>query len=119
VNWYGFDQKEFVAGGLDVAPLRAIIEQILAIGVNSVRLPWANETFERNPVVPDYAFEANAQFKGKHALEVMDVVIAALARAHILVILDTHMSRADWCCKDDDGNGALVQRRLSRGKMAR
>ena len=53
VNWYGFDQKEFVAGGLDVAPLKTIIEQILAIGVNSVRLPWANETFEKNPTMFD------------------------------------------------------------------
>jgi endoglucanase len=105
VNWYGFDQKEFVAGGLDVAPLKKIIEQIRAIGVNSVRLPWANETFENNPVVPDYAIKANPQFRGKHALAVMDAVIAALAQAHILVILDNHMSRADWCCKDDDDNG--------------
>ena len=105
VNWYGFDQREFVAGGLDVAPLQVIIEQIRAIGVNSVRLPWAKETFEKNPVVPDYAVKANPKFKGQHTLEVMDAVIAALARAHILIILDKHMSRADWCCKDDDDNG--------------
>jgi endoglucanase len=105
VNWYGFDQKEFVAGGLDHAPLDAIVAQIRALGVNSVRLPWANETLERNPTVPDYAVKANPKFRGKHALAVMDSVIAALARAHILVILDNHVSRADWCCKDDDGNG--------------
>jgi endoglucanase len=105
VNWYGFDQKEFVAGGLDVAPLQTIIEQIRAIGANSVRLPWANETLEKNPVVPDYALKANPKFRGKRAMAVMDAVIDALARAHILIILDNHMSRADWCCKDDDGNG--------------
>jgi len=105
VNWYGFDQKEFVAGGLDAAPLQVIVEQIRAIGVNSVRLPWANETFERNPVVLAYAVKANPKLTGKHALDVMDTVIAALARAHIMVILDNHMSRADWCCKDDDDNG--------------
>jgi endoglucanase len=105
VNWYGFDQKEFVAGGLDVAPLQTIIEEIHAIGVNSVRLPWANETFEKNPIVPDYAVKANPKFRGKHALDVMDAVITALAHAQIPVILDNHMSRADWCCKDDDGNG--------------
>jgi len=57
-NWYGFDQKEFVAGGLDQAPLEAIIGQIRLIGVNSVRLPWANETLERDPIVPDYAVAA-------------------------------------------------------------
>jgi len=105
VNWYGFDQKEYVVGGLDHAPLSTIVDEIVALGVNSVRLPWANETLERNPVVPDYAVKANPQFKGKHAMEVMDAVIDALAKAHIMVILDNHMSRADWCCDDKDGNG--------------
>jgi endoglucanase len=105
VNWYGFDEKEYVPGGLDHAPLATIIKQIQEIGVNSVRLPWANETLEHDPLVPDYAVQANPQFKGKHAMQVMDAVIAALAHAHIMVILDNHVSRADWCCSDSDGNG--------------
>jgi endoglucanase len=105
VNWYGFDQQDFVAGGLDHAPLDTIVKEIAGLGVNSVRLPWANETLERNPLVPDYALKANPQFQGKHAMEVMDAVIHALADAHIMVILDNHVSRADWCCNDSDGNG--------------
>ncbi len=105
VNWYGFDEKQFVAGGLDRAPLARIVRLIKRIGVNSVRLPWANETLERNPIVPDYAVEANPQFKGKHAMQVMDAVVDALAQAHIMVILDDHVSRADWCCSETDGNG--------------
>ena len=105
VNWYGFDEKEFVAGGLDHASLNEIVAQIRSIGVNSVRLPWANETLERNPLPPEYAVAANPQLKGKHAMEVMDTVIAALAEARIMVILDNHVSRADWCCSETDGNG--------------
>jgi endoglucanase len=105
VNWYGFDEKEFVAGGLDHAPLETIVTRIQEIGVNSVRLPWANETLERNPIVSDYAVRANPAFKGKHAMDVMDAVIDALARAHLMVILDNHVSRADWCCSETDGNG--------------
>ncbi len=105
VNWYGFDQKEFVAGGLDHAPLATIVGLIKSMGFNSVRLPWANETLEKNPIVVDYAIKANPQFRGKHAMEVLDAVIDALAKAQIMVILDNHVSRADWCCKDDDGNG--------------
>lgn len=105
VNWYGFDQKEYVAGGLDHAPLATIVHGIVELGVNSVRLPWANETLEHNPLVPDYAVKANPQFKGKHAMVVMDAVIRALADAHIMVILDNHVSRADWCCSETDGNG--------------
>lgn len=116
VNWYGFDQKEFVVGGLDHAPLEAIIGQIQQIGVNSVRLPWANETLEHDPAVPDYAVAANPQFKGKHAMTIMDAVITALARAHILVILDNHMSRADWCCSETDDNGLWYNREYPEAK---
>lgn len=116
VNWYGFDQKEFVVGGLDHAPLVDIIEQIRQIGVNSVRLPWANETLEHDPPVPDYAVAANPQFKGKHAMAIMDAVITALARAHIMVILDNHMSRADWCCSDTDDNGLWYNREYPETK---
>ena len=116
VNWYGFDQKEFVAGGLDHAPLEAIIGQIQQIGVNSVRLPWANETLEHDPAAPDYAVAANPQLKGKHAMAIMDAVIAALARAHIMVILDNHMSRADWCCTETDDNGLWYNREYPETK---
>ncbi len=116
VNWYGFDQKEYVAGGLDHAPLGVIIEQIKQIGVNSVRLPWANETLEHNPLVPDYAVAANPQFKGKHAMAVMDAVVAALAHAHILIVLDNHMSNADWCCSETDDNGLWYNREYPETK---
>ncbi|MBS1805007.1 MAG: cellulase family glycosylhydrolase [Acidobacteria bacterium] len=105
VNWYGFDEKEYIAGGLDHAPLAQIIQQIKQIGVNSVRLPWANETLERNPLPPAYAIGSNPQFKNMHAMEIMDAVVSALANAHIMVILDNHVSRADWCCSETDGNG--------------
>lgn len=116
VNWYGFDQKEFVVGGLDHAPLEAIIAQVQKIGVNSVRLPWANETLEHDPLVADYAVAANPQFKGKHAMAIMDAVIAALAHAHIMVILDNHMSRADWCCSETDDNGLWYNREYPETK---
>ncbi len=118
VNWYGFDQKEFVVGGLDHAPLATIVSEIVALGVNSVRLPWANETLEHNPVVADYAVKANPQFKGKRAMEIMDAVVAALAKAHIMVILDNHMSRADWCCRREGWKRTLVQRRVSGEQLA-
>jgi endoglucanase len=105
VNWYGFDEKEYVAGGLDHARLSEIVERIREIGVNSVRLPWANETLERDPSPPAYAVAANPELKGKSSMRVMDAVIAALAQAHVMVILDNHVSRADWCCSETDGNG--------------
>jgi endoglucanase len=105
VNWYGFEEKEYVVGGLDHAQLATIVQEIVGLGVNSVRLPWANETLEKNPLIPGYAVRANPRFQGKRAMKVMDAIVHALADAHIMVILDNHVSRADWCCDERDGNG--------------
>jgi len=122
VNWFGFDEKEYVPGGLDHAPLAAIVSRIQGSGVNSVRLPWANETLERNPVVPDYAVRANPQFQGKARHGSHGCGFAELARAHLMVILDNHVSRADWCCNDTDGNGlwynAITGEAMDRGWQA-
>jgi endoglucanase len=60
--------------------------------------------------------KANPRFRGKHALDVMDAVIMALARAHIMVILDNHMSRADWCCSESDGNGLWYNAEYPEGQ---
>lgn len=74
VNWYGFDQGEYVVGGLDRVPLKDLVKEIRSMGFNSVRLPWANQIVEDNPAVPGYALNANPELRGKHSLEIMDTV---------------------------------------------
>lgn len=110
VNWFGFDQGEYVVGGLDRVPLSQLAKQIRSMGFNSVRLPWANQMIEDNPVVPNYALIANPQLQGKHALEIMDAVIDTLSGEGLMVILDNHVSRSDWCCNEKDGNGLWYNR---------
>ena len=104
VNWYGADNTEFSVGGLAYRSLAAIAHEVKTMGFNSVRIPWSNELVETNPIVPAYAVAANPSLKGKHALEVLDLTIEALAREGLFVILDNHVSRADWCCYEGDGN---------------
>ena len=104
VNWYGADNSEFSVGGLAYRPLAAIAHEVRAMGFNSVRIPWSSQIVETNPVVPDYAMAANPALKGKRALEVLDLTVDALVREGLYVILDNHVSRADWCCFEGDGN---------------
>ncbi|HZU08933.1 MAG TPA: cellulase family glycosylhydrolase [Pseudacidobacterium sp.] len=101
--WYGAEGTDFVVAGLQVEPLAAIVRHIRCMGINTVRMLWSNEMYESNPIVPDYALAANPQLKGKHALQVFDIVVRELARQGILVILDNHNSNAEWCC-GNDGN---------------
>ncbi len=105
VNWYGAEQKDFVVGGLDRAPLASIASSIRSMGFNSVRIPWSNEMVETNPRVGLDHLRANPALLGKRALEVLDAVIEALWAEGLVVILDNHMSDADWPNGERDGNG--------------
>jgi endoglucanase len=105
VNWYGAESRDFVVAGLDRAPLATIAEQIRLAGFNSVRLPWSNELVETNPVVAPERLSANPGLVGKKGLDVLDAVIDALAFEGLVVVLDNHVSKAEWCCTETDGNG--------------
>ncbi len=105
VNWYGAEEKDHVVAGLDRAELHAVARLIRAEGFNSVRLPWSNEMYELDPLVDDARVAANPKLRGLHAMEIFDRVIAALAHEGLVVVLDNHTSRADWCCSGSDGNG--------------
>ncbi|WP_406631513.1 glycoside hydrolase family 5 protein [Amycolatopsis sp. WGS_07] len=103
-NWSGAESPEHVVAGLDRARLADIARWIKTAGFNSVRLPWSNEMYQRDPAVNDAYLAANPGLKGKHALEIFDRVIDALGREGLMVVLDNHVSVADWCCSPSDGN---------------
>jgi endoglucanase len=104
-SWYGFESADFVAAGLDRAPLTSLVRLVRQLGFNSVRIPFSNELVQTNPLVNASRLTANPQLVGLRSLEVLDRVIGALAAQGIVVILDNHVSRADWCCSETDGNG--------------
>jgi endoglucanase len=110
VNWSGAETPAYVVGGLDVRRLDDLAALIAAGGFDSVRLPWSDQLVEENPVVPDRYLAANPQLQGEHALDVLDAVIAALGRHGVMVVLDDHRSRADWCCDEVHGDGLWYTR---------
>lgn len=105
VSWYGAESADFVVGGLDRLPLATIAREVRELGFNTVRLPWSNALVARDPAVDPTLLAANLELVGATALELLDAVIAALAREGLVVILDNHTSDAIWCCSETDDNG--------------
>jgi endoglucanase len=108
VNWYGAEEKDYVVSGLDCQKLEDIAKEIRNLGFNSVRLPFSNEMVERSRhgvKVADARLAANQDLMGRSPLQVYAAVVDALTRQGLLVILDNHMSNADWCCGLGDRNG--------------
>jgi len=105
VNWYGAESATLVPDGLALRHRSDLAKQVRTLGFNSVRIPWCNELVATNPVVDEARVAKNPDLIGKTALEVLDAVIEALAKQGLVVVLDNHRSRGDWCCDIPHGDG--------------
>ncbi|MFF0390881.1 glycoside hydrolase family 5 protein [Kitasatospora sp. NPDC004615] len=89
--------------GLDRTPIARILADFHTMGLNSIRLPFANALVHDTTAVPDSAVAANPQLRGKTPLQVMDAVVAALTADGFAVILNNHTTSYRFCC-GLDGN---------------
>eukprot|EP00933_Yihiella_yeosuensis_P004573 TRINITY_DN10893_c3_g1_i1.p1 TRINITY_DN10893_c3_g1~~TRINITY_DN10893_c3_g1_i1.p1 ORF type:complete len:664 (+),score=54.61 TRINITY_DN10893_c3_g1_i1:62-2053(+) len=120
-NWYGPESSSFAFGGLQKRPIDEIVNRIVELGFNCVRVPYSLEAHVRNPVVEEKFLAANQASqgggtavvdvlhqqipKGSRFLQVFDAGIKALTDAGLMVIIDQHVSRAGYCChwSQDEG----------------
>lgn len=105
VNWYGAHMTRYVVNGLDKRPVNDIAASIASLGFNCVRLVFSNDLYFKSPPVNASAVSANPTLAGKPAMDAFDAVVEALTSNGVMVILNNHISRAGWCCSNDDGNG--------------
>jgi len=93
INWYGFEYPPFVPDGLDKAPLDSILVGLRRLGFNALRLTFADETVEANPVVTS-GLDANPGLRGLHSLDIMQRLIERAGHAGLRVILCNSRSEA-------------------------
>ncbi|MFF2008425.1 glycoside hydrolase family 5 protein [Streptomyces sp. NPDC058195] len=89
--------------GLDRKPIAQILDDFHTLGLNSIRLPFANALIHDTSTVPDSAVTANPQLKGKTPLQILDAVVGALTADGFAVILNNHTTSYRFCC-GLDGN---------------
>ncbi|MGW4892916.1 glycoside hydrolase family 5 protein [Kitasatospora sp. NPDC004240] len=87
--------------GLDRAPIGDILRGFHELGLNSIRLPFANAMVHDTVPVPDAAVTANPQLRGRTPLQVFDAVVAALTADGFAVILNNHTTSYRFCCALD------------------
>lgn len=126
-NWPGH-QEVMVPEGLQHASIKEIAAWFPKFGLNSVRLTFAiemvddylsnspNQTLEKSFInslgetngtaVLNQILKNNPEFtKDTTRLEVWDAVAKELSSQGVIIHLDNHVSKAFWCCADNDGNG--------------
>ena len=92
--------------GLECRPLQDIVNDIKnKFKMNCVRLTYSLQLFYDDNVIPEQFIKANPDLKGKTAMEIFDYTIKVLTDSGIMVILNNHTSKSQWCCSNDDGDG--------------
>jgi endoglucanase len=131
-NWPGH-QEIMIPEGLQHSSIASIVSWIPRLGLNSVRLTFAiemiDDIYSKNPnqtleksvinalgaengtIVLQQILEKNPGFtKNTTRLEVWDAVAKELGKQGVIVHLDNHVSKAFWCCGENDGNGWFGER---------
>ncbi len=99
VNWYGFETPDEVAHGLWAQDYHTIINDIAALGYNTIRIPFSNQ-MEETPIVPqnlsffNNSGPINTDLKGLNAVQILQKIVAYAGQVGLKVILDDHRSEA-------------------------
>lgn len=95
INWFGMEGAGRAPGGLTVRSYKALIDQVVAWGFNTLRLPFAGDSFSGADATgidlalnPD--LESSTPGVAKKPLEILDAVIAYAATKSVMVVLDHH-----------------------------
>lgn len=123
-HWVGHATPMLVEG-LDKLPIQDIANQIAKSGFNCVRLSYATYMFTRhaNDTIRDTLYSLDIPKDVVSAIEkhnplmlnmthvqAYEAAIDALGEKGVMVLIDNHVSMAEWCCDNNDQNGFFGDR---------
>ena len=95
VNWFGMETGTFAPHGLWSRNWREMLDQITALGYNTIRLPYSNELFDPASVPTSIDFDYNPDLEGLSGIQIMDKIIEGARERGLKVILDRHRIRKE------------------------
>jgi endoglucanase len=95
VNWFGLETGTFAPHGLWARALGDMLDQVVALGFNTIRLPFSNQLLDPASRPNGIDFQKNPSLSGLSGLQIMDVVISEAGQRSLKVILDRHRPTAD------------------------
>lgn len=96
VNWFGAESEVFTPHGLWARNYKDIIDQIKAMGFNSVRLPFSGDVCneDRYPTTGVINTALNEDLAGLPSIHVLDKIISYMDEVGLYVVLDHHRRTA-------------------------
>jgi aryl-phospho-beta-D-glucosidase BglC (GH1 family) len=102
VNWYGFETPSYVAQGLWAENYKTMMNQMVQLGFNAIRLPFSLQLFQAGSTPSSINTTLNPDLAGLDGLQIMDKIVAYAGQIGMKIILDDHRSAAG---SGPNGNG--------------
>ncbi len=99
VSWFGFESETNSPHGLWTRNYKDMVDDIVATGFNTIRLPFNNEMFDAGKLAGSIDAQANPELVGLAPIEVLDRIVEYAGEIGLRIVLDHHRS--------DNGVGAL------------
>lgn len=91
VNWFGAETGVLAPHGLWERNYKDMLDQIVSLGYNTIRLPFSNELLDTNQQPPEgIDFYKNEDLKGLNGLQIMDKIVTEAGKRNLKIILDQH-----------------------------
>lgn len=97
VNWFGMETPDYTVDGLWSRGYKDMMNQMVSLGFNTIRLPYSNQ-FLDSPAVPPGGlidYNKNADLKGLTGPQIMDKIVAYAGTIGMRIILDRHRPDAN------------------------
>jgi Ca2+-binding RTX toxin-like protein len=94
VNWFGMETHLGVPDGLHTRGYRAMMDQMVELGFNVIRLPFSSAALHpgANPANGAIDYALNPDLQGLTSLEVLDCIVDYADEKGLRIILDNHRS---------------------------
>jgi endoglucanase len=90
VSWFGMETGTYAPHGLWTRNWKAMLDQIVALGFNTIRLPFSDDALVPGRLAQSINYELNPDLRGLTGVEVMDVLVQGASERGLKVILDRH-----------------------------
>lgn len=94
VNWFGLESTTYAPQGLWAASYKTMMNQMVQLGFNAIRLPFSDQLFDSGSVPNGIDFSKNPDLQGLTGLQIMDKIVDYASQIGLKIILDHHRSAA-------------------------
>ena len=113
-SWFGGETTTYVPHGLWARNYKDMLDQMVELGFNSIRLPYSDEALQPGRIANGIDFAKNPDLRGLSVIQVYDKIVEYAGQAGLKIFFDHHRSEAG---DGPNGNGLWFTNATPESKM--